>query len=75
MFAQVTFPSYCLKEHRKGQPWCLEQLLYISFSFFFFFNQFCKSVCSGLCNELNSETGIIFEIIYLEIDLINPLNF
>lgn len=65
------FLLIALKEHRKGQPRCLEQLLRISF---FSLNHFYKSVCSGLCKELNNEKGILFEIIYLGIGLINSIS-
>lgn len=73
-FPMPAFLLIALKEHRKGQPQCLEQLLCISF-FFFSLNHFYKSVCWGLCKELNNEKGILFEIIYLEIGLINSLYF
>lgn len=66
------FLLIALKEHRKGQPRCLEQLPRIFF--FFSLNHFYKSVCSGLCKDLNNEKGILFEIIYLEIGLINSIS-
>lgn len=74
MFAHASFPSNCLKRTQKGPATVSGTTSPYFFFFFFSLNHFYKSVCSGLCKELNNEKGILFEIIYLGIGLINSIS-